>query len=66
VYGFVFWLPTIIKAASGAGIAVTGLLTAVPYVLAVILMIAASQASDTAGRRRVFVWPFLLLAALAF
>lgn len=66
VYGFVFWLPTIIKAASGSGIAVTGLLSAIPYVLAVILMIAASHGSDATGRRRVFVWPFLLLAALAF
>jgi MFS family permease len=66
VYGFVFWLPTIVKAAAGVGIAATGLLSAVPYVLAVILMVVASQRSDATGRRRVFVWPFLLVAALAF
>jgi sugar phosphate permease len=66
VYGFVFWLPTIVKAAAGVGIAATGLLSAVPYVLAVILMIVTSQRSDATGRRRVYVWPFLLVAALAF
>src|SRR5690349_10967129 len=66
VYGFVFWLPTIVKAGAGVGIAATGLLSAVPYVLAVVLMVLASQRSDATGRRRAFVWPFLLLAALAF
>jgi sugar phosphate permease len=66
VYGFVFWLPTIVKAAAGVGIAATGLLSAVPYVLAVVLMLVVSQRSDATGRRRAFVWPFLLAAALAF
>jgi len=66
VYGFVFWLPTIIKAGSGLGIGTTGLLSAGPYALAVILMIAASWISDRTGRRRVFVWPFLLVATGAF
>jgi sugar phosphate permease len=66
VYGFVFWLPTIVKAGAGVGIAATGLLSAVPYVLAVILMIVVSYGSDKTGRRRVYVWPFLLVAALAF
>ena len=65
VYGFVFWLPTIVKAGAGVGIAATGLLSAVPYALAVVLMLVASHGSDTTGRRRVFVWPFLLVAALA-
>lgn len=66
VYGFVFWLPTIIKAGGGVGITVTGLLSAVPYVLAVILMLVVSHASDVSGRRRGYVWPFLILAGLAF
>ncbi len=66
VYGFVFWLPTIIKAGSGRGIGTTGALSAVPYALAVILMIAASTASDRTRRRRVYVWPFLLVATGAF
>jgi MFS family permease len=66
VYGFVFWLPTIVKAGAGIGIAATGLLSAVPYVLAVVLMLVVSQRSDASGRRRRFVWPFLLAAAVAF
>ena len=66
VYGFVFWLPTIIKAGSARGIGTTGLLSAVPYALAAVLMLVVSYASDRSGRRRVFVWPFLLLGTGAF
>jgi hypothetical protein len=33
---------------------------------AVIVMPVCSPVSDAAGRRRVFVWPFLVLAGLAF
>lgn len=66
VYGFVFWLPTIIKAGSAQGIGTTGLLSAGPYALGVLLMLAASWISDRTGRRRVFVWPFLLVATGAF
>jgi hypothetical protein len=32
----------------------------------VIVMPVCSPVSDAAGRRRVFVWPFLVLAGLAF
>ncbi len=66
VYGFVFWLPTIVKAGSGQGIGLTGLISALPYALAVVLMIVNSRASDHAGRRRAFVWPWLALGAVAF
>jgi sugar phosphate permease len=66
VYGFVFWLPTIVKAGSGEGIGLTGLISALPYALAVLLMIVNSRASDHAGRRGVFVWPWLALGAVAF
>jgi sugar phosphate permease len=66
VYGFVFWLPTIIKLGSHQGIGNTGALSAVPYVLAVILMLVAGHFSDGTSRRKVFVWPWLLLGAAAF
>lgn len=66
VYGFVFWLPTIVKLGSHQGIGNTGALSAVPYVLAVILMIVASQFSDRSGHRKSYVWPFLLVGAAAF
>jgi MFS family permease len=66
VYGFVFWLPTIIKLGSHQGIGNTGLLSAGPYVLAVILMLVASHFSDSTGQRKVFVWPLLLVGAATF
>jgi sugar phosphate permease len=66
VYGFVFWLPTIVKAGSGYGIAATGLLSAIPYVFAALAMVADSWASDRTGRRRIFLWPPLLIGAVAF
>lgn len=66
VYGFVFWLPTIVKAGSGQGIGLTGLLSGAPYLLAVILMVINSRASDRSGNRNRFVWPWLALAAVAF
>ena len=66
VYGFIFWLPTIIKAASNQGIGVTGLLSAVPYAFAALFMIGVSYFSDRSSKRKAFVWPFLLAGAVAF
>ncbi len=66
VYGFVFWLPSIVKAGSGAGIGKTGLISAAPYAVAVVLMVVNSRASDRAERRKAFVWPWLALGAAAF
>lgn len=66
VYGFVFWLPTIVKSLSGHGIGSTGALSAVPYALAVILMLAVSWVSDRTGARRWFVLPFLIAGAVVF
>jgi sugar phosphate permease len=66
VYGFVMWLPSILRAAPDMDIVKTGWLSAVPYVLAVAGMLAASHFSDRTQNRPAFVWPFLLIAALAF
>lgn len=66
IYGFVFWLPSIVKAGSGQGIGSTGLISATPYALAVIAMIVNGRASDRTGNRGRFVWPWLLAAGLAF
>ena len=43
VYGFVLWLPSIIKAASQQGIVTTGWLAAIPYGVAAIAMVLVSQ-----------------------
>lgn len=66
VYGFVMWLPSIIKAAPDMDIVKTGWLSSVPYVLAVILMLVSSYFSDKTLNRSGFVWTFLLIGALAF
>ncbi len=66
VYGFVMWFPSIIKAAPDMDIIKTGWLSAVPYVLAVAGMLAASYFSDKTLKRKEFVWPCLLVGAVAF
>ena len=66
VYGFVMWLPSIIKAAPGIGIVKTGWLTAVPYLAAIIAMICSSYFSDKTLNRKSYIWPFLLIGAIAF
>lgn len=66
VYGFVMWLPSIIKAAPNMDIVKTGWLASVPYVLAIIGMLTASYFSDKTLNRKAFVWPFLLIGAIAF
>jgi sugar phosphate permease len=66
VYGFVMWLPSIIKAAPNMDIVKTGWLSSLPYVFAIIGMLTASYFSDKTLNRKIFVWPFLLVGALAF
>ncbi len=65
LYGFILWLPTIIHAGMSQGIETVGLLSAVPYLLGVILMLVVAHVSDRALVRKRFVWPFLVLAGIA-
>ena len=66
VYGFVMWLPSIIKAAPDMTIVKTGWLASVPYIFAIVGMLSASWYSDKTLNRRIFIWPFLLVGAIAF
>ncbi|WP_285719505.1 MFS transporter [Pelosinus sp. IPA-1] len=66
VYGFVMWLPSIIKSASNMGIVAAGWLTSVPYALAAALMVIVSYYSDKTQNRKGFVWISLLIGAIAF
>jgi sugar phosphate permease len=66
VYGFVMWLPSIINAAPDMNIVKTGWLASVPYVLAIAGMVSASFFSDKTLKRKRFIWPFLLIGAIAF
>ncbi len=66
VYGFVMWLPSIIRSAPSIGIVATGWYSSIPYLFAVIGMLLASYFSDKLANRKEFVWPLLFIGALAF
>jgi sugar phosphate permease len=65
VYGFVLWLPTIVKQGAAVSITNTGLLSAIPYLAAILLMLLVGQLADKTQQRRSIVWPFLLIAGVA-
>jgi sugar phosphate permease len=65
VYGFVIWLPSILKTRD-MGMVELGWLSAVPYLAAVIAEITTSTFSDLIQKRLALVWPCLTLAAAAF
>ncbi len=66
MYGFIMWLPSILKSASGLGIVATGWLSAAPYLLAVPLMLGVSWFSDKYQQRKAIVVTFLGLGAVCF
>jgi len=65
VYGFVIWLPSILRTAD-MSMGTLGLLAAVPYFAAVIGEIGFAAWSDFSRKRMALVWPCFLVAALAF
>jgi sugar phosphate permease len=65
VYGLVLWIPGMIRSGSARGMETVGLLSAPPFLLGVILMLAVAYFSDRALNRKIFVWPFLLLSGVA-
>jgi len=66
VYGFVLWLPVMVRKGAATGMEVTGLLSALPYAASIVLMLVNSYLSDRTLNRKRFVWPYLLLAGGAF
>jgi sugar phosphate permease len=65
VYGLVLWIPEMIRSGSSRGIEAIGMLSAAPFLLAVILMLAVAHYSDRALNRKTFVWPFLFVSGIA-
>jgi len=65
IYGFVLWLPVVIRNATRAEMGRTGLLASAPYLAGVVLMLTVSHFSDRTIRRRKFVWPILMVAGVA-
>ncbi|MBR8257569.1 MFS transporter [Burkholderia ambifaria] len=51
-YGIGFWLPSIIKATGVASLFKIGLLTAIPFLSAIVGMLLFSRSADTTGERK--------------
>ncbi|QYN47272.1 MFS transporter [Gilliamella sp. ESL0405] len=66
VYGFIMWMPSIIKSAGNVDIVSVGWFAAIPYFVAIAMMIIVSFFSDKLQNRKLFVWPLLLIATIAF
>ncbi|HOC57841.1 MAG TPA: MFS transporter [Verrucomicrobiota bacterium] len=52
LYGISFWLPSIVKAMGVQGYLNVGLITAIPYAVAIVGMVWLSRSSDRTGERR--------------
>ncbi len=64
LYGIGFWLPQMLKAASGAGNFAVGLLSAVPYAAGAVGMVIVGRHSDRTGERRWHVLVPALVSAM--
>jgi sugar phosphate permease len=64
LYGIGFWLPQMLKSASSAGDLVVGLLSAIPYAVGAVGMVAVGRHSDRSGERRWHVLGPALVAAV--
>jgi len=65
-YGFEFWLPTIVKGMHKGSDFQAALLSAVPYVVATVVMVLVGHNSDRTGERRWHVAVSMLVAAASF
>ena len=61
LYAFGFWLPQIVRSASGAGDFAIGWLSAIPYAVAAVGMVVIGRHSDRTGERR---WHIALTAMI--
>jgi MFS transporter, ACS family, tartrate transporter len=61
LYALSFWLPQIVKSASGASDFRVGILSAIPYAVAAVAMVAVGRHSDATGERP---WHIALSAAV--
>ncbi len=64
VYGFVLWLPTIVRRGAALSMGATGLFSAIPYLVGILLMLFTAHRADKTMRRKAMVWPFLLVAGI--
>lgn len=55
VYGFMMWMPSILKSAASLDIVSVGWLSALPYFAAIVLMLTVSWLSDKMQNRKRFI-----------
>lgn len=65
-YGYEMWLPSIVKGFSGFNYTVLGLISAIPYFAAMVVMLLAGYHSDRTGERRWHVAAAAILSAVGF
>ncbi len=65
IYGFILWLPTIVREGASSNMGRAGLISAIPYLVAIVMELVAAHLSDRSQRRERYVWPFLLLSGVA-
>jgi MFS family permease len=65
-YAFMFWMPAIVKAQTGASAGKSGLLMAVPYLVASFTIVAVSWISDRTMQRKKYVWGSNLVGAIGY
>ncbi|NHN84682.1 MFS transporter [Acetobacter musti] len=63
VYAISFWLPTIVQASFGSDMQAIGWLSAIPYLIAALVMLATGRSADRTGERRWHLAGPMLLAA---
>lgn len=64
-YGVLLWLPSIIKQLSGKGIQWVGSISAIPYIVAMIVMVVSGYLADKTGRRVLITVVSLCMAAIS-
>src|SRR4029077_583902 len=66
LYAMSFWLPQILKTASGGSDLQVGLLSAIPYAVGAVAMVLHGRHSDRTGERRGHVAIACLVGGIAF
>jgi MFS transporter, ACS family, tartrate transporter len=66
IYGYEMWLPSIIKEFSGLSYSLVGLINAIPYLFAIVVMLVIGYHSDKTGERRWHVAGAAFAAAAGF
>jgi len=64
LYGFIYWVPSLVKSMTAASDTNVGLLSAIPYLVATVAMVLIGAHADRTGHRRVHVAACALTAAL--